>query len=182
LSFSLFAERAKDLSAGVKRPAREVASSAWDETIKRLRPLVGQGIELSTKLSPDERVEVNEFTRRLLKLFLSENKTSIVRPMFRGCGYIDSSEGDVINVRTLYEIKTVDRLFRSHDLRQVITYAALNYASKQFEIERVGLFNPRSGYVCEFPIDEVCREISGISGDEFLARLVNVVSSSDISR
>ena len=45
--------------------------------------------------------------------------------------------------------KTVERAIRSSDIRQLITYAALNYASQQYAIDKIGIFNPDAVMACE---------------------------------
>jgi hypothetical protein len=102
--------------------------------------------------------------------------------MFTGCGFVDASEGDAIYGQTLYEIKTVERPFRSHDIRQTIVYAALNLAAGQFAISNIGLFNPRRGLYCDVNLDRVCLEISGRPTQELLALVVQAISSGEMSR
>jgi len=102
--------------------------------------------------------------------------------MYPGCGYIDESEGDVICGKTIYEVKTVDRRLRSVDIRQVITYAALNFISKKYEVENVGIFNPRRALFFEASLESVCSEISGRPAQELLADIVEAISSGAISR
>ena len=106
----------------------------------------------------------------------------MLRPIFTGCGYVNASEGDVIFGETIYEIKTVDRQFRGSDIRQTITYAALNFAMGNFDIGYVGLFNPRRGQFCEFELDYVCGEISGVPTQALLATVIQAISSGEISR
>jgi hypothetical protein len=102
--------------------------------------------------------------------------------MFSGCGFVDASEGDVIFGETIYEIKTVDRRFRGSDIRQAITYAALNFSGGQFDIRHIGLFNPRWGQFCDIGLDYVCAEISGRPAQELLAIVIQAISSGEISR
>ncbi len=106
----------------------------------------------------------------------------IVRPVFDGCGYIDASEGDVILGDVIYEVKTVERQFRGTDIRQVVTYAALNSLSKQYTVSNIGLFNPRSGMYFQENIDVLCWEISGKTGQELFSEIEKAISSGETSR
>ena len=119
---------------------------------------------------------------QLRKFFEAQKAAIILRPTFKGCGFVDASEGDVISGKTVFEVKTVERPFRSNDIRQVVTYAALNFASKQFEIANIGLYNPRRGLYCDLELDYVCSEISGRPAQELLSLIVQAQSSGEMSR
>lgn len=182
-AFSLFIERKKDDAVGgKKRSARAIGLAARLETKSRLAPYAAQGLDLGREFDDEERREVNEIAKSLREFFHSSEKKLILRPVFSGCGYIDASEGDVIFGKTIFEIKTVERPFRSNDIRQAITYAALNYAAKKFDVENIGLFNPRSGQFFDVPFDLVSWEISGKSSQELFSIIIQTVSNSGISR
>jgi hypothetical protein len=148
----------------------------------RLAPYVKQGLNLNQEFSSDERREIEEVTKSLSDFFKVPNYAVIARPIFKGCGFVDASEGDVIRDKTIFEIKTVERPFRSSDIRQTIAYAALNFSARQFQIQKIGLFNPRRGLYCDLDIDEVCAEISGRTSEDLLALVVQSMSSDGISR
>ena len=103
-------------------------------------------------------------------------------PSFPGCGFIDASIGDIFVHEHLFEIKAGDRRFLSVDLKQLITYAALNSLERTREIKYLGLFNPRVGISYTVPLEQLCQEISGTSASELLGEIVRVISSGDISR
>jgi hypothetical protein len=181
-AFSLFVTHVScEPSKEPKKNSTELEDEAWRATVLRLRPYIGQGVELRRAFSDDERKEISGITRRLVNFF-NDRKPLLLRPIFAGCGYVDASEGDLISERTIYEIKTVERPFRSNDIRQTITYAALNYLSRQYQIENVGLLNPRSGLYCSFNVDYVCGEISGRPSQELFATIIDAISSGEISR
>jgi hypothetical protein len=182
-AFSLFVERRRDISMFAGLGVESRTERAWRETVRRLVPYSAQGLDIETPLDVDENKEVTEIADRLNRVFDSSHLT-VLRPAFPGCGYVDASEGDVIFGSTLYEIKTVDRAVRSSDIRQTITYAALNAASAadRFEIRRVGLFNPRRGQLCNIEIEHVCSEISGRPAQELFDIIIQALSSGGISR
>lgn len=182
-AFSLFVERKRDgLSRQKSRAQQEIEDAAWEATKLRLAPYVHQGLSLEKDFDVDERREISEISRRLHSFFIDVDRKMVLRPIFKGCGFIDASEGDVVYGDTIFEVKTVDRLFRGSDIRQTITYAALNFAANQYEIERIGLINPRRGLFCDFDLDQVCSEISGRPTQELLAIIVQAISSGEISR
>jgi len=176
-AFSLFVERRNAQIAG-STFNKEVA---WLDTVSRLAPYAIQGLDIQSELSDEEEQEVDSLTNRL-ELFFNASRPIVLRPQFVGCGYVDASEGDVIFGQTLFEVKTVERPVRSSDIRQTITYAALNAASNKFDLDSVGLFNPRRGQYCMLDLEQVCFEISGLSAQELLTVIIQALSSGEISR
>jgi hypothetical protein len=178
-AFSLFVEQKK---VAILDGTTEIQTGvAWSEAIRRLAPYASQGLDIESPLNEEEDREVSEIAN-CLGLFFNPSRPTTLRPMFAGCGYVDASEGDVIFGSTLYEVKTVERPVRSSDIRQTITYAALNAASNQFNLQNIGLFNPRRGLYCDFSIEYVCSEISGRPAQELLAIIIQAISSGEISR
>lgn len=181
-AFSLFVERRRGGKTFADLTATAQAKRAWAETVHRLAPYSAQGLDIETPLDEQESTEVAEIAERLARVF-DHSKTAVLRPVFPGCGYVDASEGDVIFGSTLFEVKTVDRPVRSSDIRQTLTYAALNaVASDPFDIRSIGLFNPRRGQFCDVQIDYICSEIAGRPAQELFDVIVQALSSGEISR
>ncbi|MFH0303398.1 hypothetical protein AAFX91_41065 [Bradyrhizobium sp. 31Argb] len=181
-AFSIFVERRESSWAG-SYDSKGQRETAWSKTVGRLAQYSDQGLDVENRLNEEEDREVSEIANRLGRFF-DGSRPVVLRPMFTGCGYVDASEGDVLFGSTLYEVKTVERPVRSSDIRQTITYAALNSASgsKQFEIQNVGLFNPRRGQYCDISVEHICSEISGRPAQELFAVIVQALSSGEISR
>jgi hypothetical protein len=181
--FSLFTERGNNWLKGVPRPLSEIQANAKAETNRRLKPLSAQGVELEYNFDEAASFEVQEISDRLSKFFLGDGASHLVlRPIFPGCGFIDASEGDVIHERTIFEVKTVDRFFRSNDVRQLVTYAALNSIAKKFDITDIGLMNPRNGQYCVCSMEEVAIEVAGLSKEELCSSIIHAISSGGTSR
>lgn len=158
-----------------------VIEAAKGAATRRLKLLNAENLD--PPFSNEERAATEDIYGRLFRFFTHDIEETIhVRPIFPGCGFIDRSEGDVIVGSALYEIKSVERTFRSVDLKQLITYAMLNHKSGAYGIDSIGLYNPRRGTYFEMTIDEVCIEISGMSGIELLEQLAYSVASGEISR
>ena len=181
-AFSQFSIRF-DIRSGVisALSEKEIHTRAWQEAIERLSPYAEQGLNLGTQFSEEERADASELGRRLERFFARYQDRVTTRPCFPGCGYVDISEGDVIVGSTLFEVKTVDRMIRSIDLRQLLTYAALNKSAGGFELNGIGLFNPRRGIVAEFSLDEVCLGVSGNTAEVLLSEIIATISSGDMS-
>jgi hypothetical protein len=97
-------------------------------------------------------------------------------PPFRGCGWLDDAEGDVLADETLIEVKAGDRLFRGIDLRQLLCYCALNFSAKSYEIDSICLLNPRSGTYFIDDLEHLCRQTAGTSATNVLGEIVGYVS------
>lgn len=106
----------------------------------------------------------------------------IFSPTFPGCGYLDASAGDLIIGTTLFEVKAGDRLFRSTDLRQLVTYCAINFAGGPYEIKSAGCVNPRRGTYFTLELDVLSQEMSGKPAVEFFSDIIYYLSSSGTSR
>lgn len=155
---------------------------AYEETIRRLLPLIENPTDLKKPLTAIEAKEVDRLENELFSFFNSRPSQLLTRPEFTGCGYIDMSEGDILSGTCLFEIKAVDRPTRSVDIRQLMTYCALNHFSEQYCVDSIGVFNPRRGTYFSLPIDDVAQEIAGRSPQELFDSIIYAVSSGDISR
>jgi hypothetical protein len=121
--------------------------------------------------------EAKLLATRLTTFFQSrQTKVLHARPFFAGCGWLDEAEGDVIEDATLFEIKAGERLFRTTDIRQVLCYCALNFSSKTYDLERIGLANPRLGVYLVEELEILCQKIAGTSAVNVLSEIVHYVS------
>ncbi len=135
-------------------------------------------------LRADEQADVLEQVRRLRARLTpaSAPQPPTPRPRFPGCGIINTCYGDILAGETLFEIKAGDRSFRSVDVRQILTYLALNYASGTHRILRAGLVNPRVGTSIELGVDDLCYQVSGQDRGGLLGGIAHAISSGGISR
>jgi hypothetical protein len=135
-------------------------------------------------LDDDETRECWILFRRMLSFFgrFAPKQEIGVKPRFAGCGLIDACFGDILIRDILFEVKAGERSFRSVDVRQLLTYAALNKASRGKRVERLGLFNLRTGVSFDMNIDDLCLEVAGCPSEELLGEIIRVISSGDISR
>lgn len=179
-AFALFYEHSRDDGNGGGFFERFMAQ-ATAEARRRLARL--NAVNIEDDLNPGELTAVQELFRRLNSYFaIGGREQIVVRPDFPGCGFVDRSEGDVIFDSALYEIKAVDRNFRSIDIKQLITYAALNHKSGSYQFRDIGLFNPRRGTEFRMSLDDVCIEISGVSAIELLEMIAYAIASGEVSR
>lgn len=158
--------------------ARPDVDRAWAlgvEYVGRMRQFLDAAIDPIPR--SDELQEAVAIAHRTVAFFLGHGCTMVVtEPRFKGCGWIDATSGDVFADSTLVEIKAGDRQFRSVDLHQLLTYCALNFASKDLDIRSVCLLNPRVGTSALFDVDELCNECAGASAAEVLNEIVQYIS------
>lgn len=104
------------------------------------------------------------------------NSTYVIRPKFNGCGELSNCEGDVLTEDTLFEVKAGERTFRITDLRQLLIYSALAYASGKLTFSKIGLFNPRTGKFWMRDLNAVCRATSGLRAPDVFQALIDAIS------
>lgn len=82
-------------------------------------------------------------------------------PRFQGCGFLNAAEGDLGIDGTLVEVKTTTRTFAGKDLRQLITYLALDAGAGRYRWSHVSIFNPRRGTFHRADADALLLRVSG---------------------
>jgi hypothetical protein len=104
-----------------------------------------------------------------------------VFPSFNGCGVLDRCYGDLLVGNTLLEVKSGAKSFQLDDLRQLIIYAALDSASNEARVSRLGLLNPRMGLSVTFTPEEVIMS-TGRPPQELYSEVIEFVSAHGTSR
>jgi hypothetical protein len=134
-------------------------------------------------ITPKHVTEAQLIAQRLRKCFQTEMflGSIVFNPEFRGCGIVDEATGDIYTDGTLFEVKAGDRSFRATDVRQLLTYSALNHASEQYSIVRLGLVNPRYGTQAIFKLEDCCLQMAGESAPDVLAAIVHELSRVEVS-
>lgn len=130
----------------------------------------------------EESLELSKRIRTFMIMASAREKETIVAPAFSGCGFIDACAADLLVGRTLCELKSGDRSFRLIDVKQMVTYLALNYANPKFSIEKIGFVNPRHGTAYRLGVADFVNEISGKNSVELLIEVIDYISGAGISR
>lgn len=116
---------------------------------------------------------------RLCERF-KKSKLIVTAPLFLGCGILNAAEGDVWADNMLVEVKAGERSFSVYDIRQLLTYCALNYqGGNKYVIENIELFNPRVGVSFSESLDEVSRNVGSMSSAELLSEIISFVSETN---
>ncbi len=102
-------------------------------------------------------------------------------PQFCGCGFLNAAEGDLGIDRTLVEVKTTTRRVAGKDLRQLITYLALDAGAGRQRWSHVAVFNPRRGTFHRAEVDALMLRISGGKPRvDVLGELVEFVQATEL--
>lgn len=102
-------------------------------------------------------------------------------PQFQGSGFLNAAEGDLSIGDTLIEIKTTTRNVSSKDLRQLITYLALDSAAGTTRWSHIGVFNPRRGTLHRAEANALLLRMSGGKPRiDVLNELVSFVQATDL--
>lgn len=137
-------------------------------------------------LKPLDDIEKNEaiyLGKNIEKYFYTKYKYSelLINPEIQGCGLINNCFADVIVGDTIYEIKASDLKIQQMDIRQLLTYCALNHSSGQYNIKNIGYYNPRTGQYFKMNIDEFCYFYSKKNSVELLNEIVYFLSDTQKS-
>ena len=170
-----------DPSTFLEDPAiwREAAVRAF-EVIQRY-----EGIKPATlePLSPTEMSEGSALVMQYAALYNAFSSFDQIEfcPRFPGAGFLNAAEGDLGIGRTLIEVKTTTRKVSGKDLRQLITYLALDANANNLRWSRIGVFNPRRATLHIADVDALLLRLSGGKPRvDVLADLIAYVESSDL--
>ena len=82
-AFSMMVEILR--SADKPKNPEELYENAWNDAKRRLRPFLGQGVDLETPFQQSEKAQAAEIEKRLLAFFKGINLPVKTRPLFKGC-------------------------------------------------------------------------------------------------
>lgn len=168
-------EIARRLTSAVGELAESELADAYSSAATAI-----QRLDRETNMAPLTEDEWKEsiFVGRRLKLFCErwpQEDVSFSTPV-RGCGFVDDGAADLLVADTVMEVKAGERNFRSVDLRQVITYAALLEARSPGVIRKICLVNPRRGVFYCADISEVCLSAGGRTAADAFAQISSFAS------
>lgn len=130
----------------------------YSDTARVIRKEKGEVADIKVR----EFGAINEIARKISRFVESQKKEFFnFNPQIPGYGIIPKLEADLAIDNTLYEVKTVNRNFRSSDLRQLLLYLGLDQISKKPRWEYGGLYNPRRGCFYKFKVDALSYRLSG---------------------
>lgn len=139
----------KELEQLVEQTAKTIWKSG-NYTTKELR------------ISSIEEDEIGKICNNILDFAKSFQTGDIqFKPKLKGYGFIPDLTADLCIDDTLFEIKTVNRNFKSSDLKQLFIYLALKQVDREPMWKYAGLYNPRRGTYCKFNIKSLIFNLTG---------------------
>jgi hypothetical protein len=115
-----------------------------------------------------------------IQAYADDSGPVVYSPRAPGCGVVGASFADIIRGSELIEVNAVKRPFRTADFRQVLTYAAMLYAS-DCVVTHISLLNPRLCEVVAVSLDNVATGVCGQSRVELMQDLVNFMVGLQVS-
>jgi hypothetical protein len=177
LAFLLFVEAARTGQADGRALDAEILAACSARAVAHVKRMRAFHRRPPRPPGPAEIEEALQLASRTSAFFAHIHvQPETPLPIFPGCGWLDECHGDVLGAALLVEVKGGDRQFLSVDIQQVLTYAALNFAAKKYDIERVALVNARLGTYFTIGVEELCERLSGRSAIEVLSGIVDYVS------
>jgi hypothetical protein len=148
---------------------------------RRLQSLDVPGLE--ENLTRSERDGVRLIANRLRVYFTGGHHALSdieIEPRIPGCGIISEGTPDLVAWResnssrdlVLAEVKSVDRTFRSIDLRQMTAYVALLFSHRHIIPRLLLLVNPLRGTAVELAVEEFFEGAAGSPADTVVQRLL----------
>jgi hypothetical protein len=123
---------------------------------------IGSYTDSDLLIPNDEIEEITKISNNIIEFIAKIKKNDLLfKPKLKGYGFIPDLEADVLIDDTLYEIKTVNRNFKSSDLKQLLIYLALNQVSNSKKWDYAGLYNPRKGTYCRFNVKSLVYNLTG---------------------
>lgn len=135
----------------------------------------------ASKAEHDEVVELARRLRHWFSLSVTDWKSVVTAPYFRGHGRISHCTGDFALPDGIVEIKSGERMFRSVDYRQLLIYLALHYGHTGILFKNLMLVNPRIGVSIQMSSASLSEEISGVSVTELCNSLLDSFAAELVS-
>ncbi|MET7969015.1 hypothetical protein [Micromonospora sp. NPDC005305] len=187
---ALVSETAFYLWADHQRGDKPNLRRAIERATSRLTQVANQ-VDLGDQLDQDE-IEVALMLAQRLNSYctLTHTFTSIeVEPSLPGCGWISGGLPDLIandyssgiSIKTLVEVKAVNRPFRSVDLRQMVAYVVLYFAAHQRIPDALAVVNPVKGVALEVGVSEFFADVVGVPSSEVINNLLVDWSTAGVS-
>ena len=167
---ALFSEIAFDLSA-LAHARQELPAAIFQDKARQQELIKATAGSLSKlvaytgdqlSLSDAELSEILGLAENTMQFIekMAGRQQVIFRPQVKGYGIISTLTADLSIDDTLFEIKTVNRNYKSSDLKQLFIYLALRHVSDEATFTHCGLYNPRKGTYCKFEVNDLINTLS----------------------
>lgn len=149
--------------------------SRIEETIRAYLRSLPESRQIPDELDEDETDEALKLAASIRSFRGKILKNPIFYAPVPGCGIVDPGTVDILDGSHLVEVKSVSRNIRPGDLRQILAYTALYYATG-IHIDRVTILNPRLGFFGAVSTAFLCEGASGSQPSELLYEVVQAMA------
>jgi hypothetical protein len=152
----------------------KAATSEAHKFIARFRLSPGMEVPELEESDVHESLQLASRLKQQLAAYWSTLSMFVSIP---GAGILDSCEADGVSGQTIIEVKAGDRLCRSRDIRQVLTYVGLaKLGAESPDIQTICILNPRVGWNLTAEVEVVLDMAGGKTFDAFIADFENYVT------
>ena len=140
----------------------EIEKSKFIEDTARIIWKSGNYSENDLSISEIEKQEIISIADNTLEFIEKLGGQDVLfKPKLKGYSFIPNLYADIAIGDSLFEIKTVNRNFKSSDLKQLFIYIALRQVSGEENWKFAGLYNPRKGVYSRFNIKILIYNLTG---------------------
>lgn len=148
--------------------------SAFSESVDIMKNFPRNNLETFT-LTDEYKKIITKLSERLVSQYYTKNPKFY--PQFNGCGIMENCQGDLLYNETLVEIKAGERGLQSSDIKQIITYCALNWLSgKSLNISHIEFYNPRQGILWKSELSDLINSISSLPLEDLFDQIGKYLS------
>jgi len=147
---------------------------AFTESVDIMKNFPRNNLE-TYKLSNEYKVIITILSKRLINRY--KQRSPEFYPQFSGCGIMESCQGDLLYDDTLVEIKAGERGLQSSDVKQIITYCALNWLSgSPLLISQIEFYNPRQGILWKSELSDLIISVSSLPLEDLFDQIGKYLS------
>lgn len=137
----------------------QLVETVIEASLERLALLRGGEGLPRQRVSAGHLADCKELATRLHRHLAGFDGPIEVHRRLEGIGMLDACHPDVLQGRSLVEVKMSKSSFRSMDLKQTLVYGALAYGNG-IRIDQIALVNPRLGLSWRFRLERLVEEIA----------------------
>ena len=153
--------------------------AAWVRSLRLISRYDGKTLDVdNVSLSTDDSIAALALARTMSGFLAQMDNQVEFEVLIPGAGTLSRCEADLAIGHQLVEVKTVSRSFRSHDLRQLFVYLALEWASGEPRWTKGCLLNPRRAVWADFDVEWLVRLLSGHPAVDAFRDLLDAFSGS----
>jgi len=179
IAFGLFFALAASGRNRKQRPflvwSAQLVDSLIEASLARLALLRGSEELPRQWVSAAHLADCKALATRLYEHLAGFDETIEVHQRLEGIGMLNACHPDVLQGRSLVEVKMSKSSFRTVDLRQALVYAAMAHGHG-IELDELALINPRLGLSWRFTLEGLVDQIAGTTPARLFDSIIRFVT------